>query len=262
MRKAILVDRRDGIATVTFNRPDKRNAIDYHGWLELQAIAAELGQDRETKVVVFTGAGEHAFSAGADISDFERYRSSSEEAKVYSEAFDGAMDAIEALSKPTMSLIRGYCIGGGCELSTATDIRVAAENARLGIPVARLGMLVGYREARRLVDLVGAGNASYLLLTGRLIDAAEALRFGLVHRVLPIDEVDGHAYELARDMASLAPLSHGRHKEILRTVLGNPALEGLTPGEVHLPFANFDSEDFQEGRRAFLERRRPQFKGR
>ncbi|MCH7801304.1 MAG: enoyl-CoA hydratase/isomerase family protein, partial [Chloroflexi bacterium] len=162
MSDDILLDIQGGIATVTFNRPGQRNAIDYHGWLELRRIAIDLDDDDQVKVVVFTGAGDQAFSAGADIKDFERYRNNSTKAKMYSEAFDGAMDAIESTSKPTISLIKGFCVGGGCEMSTATDIRIASDTSRFGIPVARLGILVGYREMRRLVRLVGPGNASYI----------------------------------------------------------------------------------------------------
>ena len=262
MAEEILVERRDGVATVTFNRPDQRNAISYDSWLELRRVAEELDRDAAVKVVVLTGAGEKAFSSGADNKDFELYRNDSESARTYAVAFDGAMDAVEALSKPTISMIKGFCVGGGCELSLATDIRVAAENGRFGVPVARLGILVGYREMRRLVNLVGPGNASYLLLSARLLDADEALRIGLVNGVLPLDEIEEFTYTLAKEMVPLAPLSQQRHKEILQTVLRNPSLEGLTADEEHLPFANFDSEDFQEGRSAFLERRPPQFKGR
>lgn len=256
------LERRDGIATVTFNRPERRNAIDYEGWVRLGRIANDLAQDSDVRVVVFTGSGEEAFSAGADIKDFDRRRNSSATARAYAEAFDGALDAIEMLPKPTISLIRGFCIGGGCELSMATDLRIAAENSRFGIPVARLGILVGYREMRRLVRLVGVGGASYLLLSARLMDAEEAHHVGLVNRVVSLDKVDARAYELAREMADLAPLSHSRHKRILQTVLRDPSLMGLTPEEEDLPFANFDSEDFQEGRRAFAERRAPRFSGR
>ena len=163
MSNDILLDIQDGIATVTFNRPDQRNAIDYHGWLELRCIAIDLEDDDQVRVVVLTGAGDRSFSAGADIKDFESYRNNSTKAKMYSEAFDGAMDAVEGMSKPTISLIKGFCVGGGCELSTATDIRIAADNSRFGIPVARLSILVGYREARRLVQVVGPGNASDIL---------------------------------------------------------------------------------------------------
>lgn len=261
MSDSILLDVQDGIATVTLNRPNQRNAVDYHGWLELRRIAIDLDNDDQVRVVVFTGAGDRAFSAGADIKDFESYRNNSTKAKIYSEAFDGAMDAIESASKPTISLIKGYCVGGGCEMSTATDIRIAADNSRFGIPVARLGILVGYREMRRLVRLVGPGNASYILLSARLIDADEAFRIGLITKVLPLDDVQEYAYGLAREMTPLAPLSQTRHKQILQIALDNPSLEDLTPEEEHLPFANFDSEDFQEGRSAFIQRRDPKFKG-
>ena len=261
MSATISVQQQDGIATVTFNRPDQRNAIDYHGWLELQKIATGLATDDQVKVVVFTGEGDAAFSAGADIKDFPEYRNSSDTAKVYAAAFDGALDAIEELPQPTICLIKGFCVGGGCELAMAADLRIAAENSRFGVPIARLGILLGYSEMRRLVELVGPGTALYLLLSGRLIDAQEALRTGMVNRVVPLGEIDGYTYELAREVADLAPLSHQRHKRILRTVLRNPSLEGLTPEEEHLPFANFDSQDFQEGRRVFVERRTPRFTG-
>ena len=261
MASDITLEQQRGIATVTFNRPGHRNAIDYQGWLELGRIAAGLAQDDGVKVVVFTGAGDEAFSAGADIKDFDQYRSDSIKARAYAEAFDGALDAVEALPKPTVCLIKGFCVGGGCELSMAADIRIAADNSRFGIPVARLGILVGYREMRRLVALVGPGNASYLLLSGRTVDAEEALRIGLVNGVVPLRELQDYGDRLAAEMARLAPLSHRRHKEVLRTVLQDPSLSRLTAEQEQLPFANFDSEDFQEGRRAFVERREPRFKG-
>ena len=262
MTDDILLSVQDGVATVTFNRPDQRNAVDYAGWKWLRRAAQGLERDAAVKVVVFAGAGDAAFSAGADIKDFDTHRSSSAKAKVYAEAFDGALDAIEALSKPTISLVRGFCVGGGCELSMATDVRIASEDSRFGVPVAKLSVLVGYKEMRRLVQLVGPGNASYLLLSARLIDAREAHRIGLVTQVAPPEEVAEAAYGLAREMADLAPLSHERHKRIMRTVLRDPDLAHLTEEERHLPFANFDSEDFREGQSAFIQRRKPRFEGR
>ena len=262
MTSDILFEQRDGVATVTFNRPERRNAITYDGWKRLQRIAEEAASDDGVRVVVFTGSGELAFSAGADIADFDRYRHDAASAKGYAEAFDGALDAVESIPKPTLSLIRGYCIGGGCELSMATDIRIAATGSRFAIPVAKLNILIGYKEMRRLVRLVGPGRASYILMSGRQIDAQEALRFGLVDHVVPDEEIEERVYGLAREMVPLAPLSQRRHKEIMQIVLNNPGLEDLTPDQQDLPFANFDSADFIEGRRAFLERRPPRFQGR
>ena len=262
MESDILVAQQSGVTTITFNRPNQRNAIGYEGWTQLRRILADVEEDDDARVVVLTGAGDEAFSAGADIKDFDRYRSDSKGARKYSAAFDGALDALEALSKPTICLIKGYCVGGGCELTMAADIRIAADNSRFGIPVARLGLLVGYGEMRRLVNLVGTGNTTYILLSGRMLDASEALRIGLVNSVVPLDEIEEHTRLLAEEMVPLAPLSQSRHKQILQTVLRNPSLTGLTPEEEELPFTNFDSEDFHEGRRAFVERRKPRFKGR
>ena len=171
MESDILVAQQSGVTTITFNRPDQRNAIGFEGWTQLQRILADVEKDDEARVVVLTGAGDKAFSAGADIKDFDLYRSDSKGSRKYSAAFDGALDALEALSKPTICLIKGYCVGGGCELTMAADIRIAADNSRFGIPVARLGLLVGYREMRRLVNLVGTGNTTYILLSGRMLGA-------------------------------------------------------------------------------------------
>ncbi len=257
----IFVERDGSVATVVFNRPNQRNAISYAGWLELRRIAIELNSDDSVRVVVFTGAGDRAFSSGADIKDFEQYRINSSIAKVYAEAFDGAMDSVEAMSKPTISMIRGFCVGGGCEFSMATDIRIASEDSRFGIPIARLGILVGYGEMRRLINLVGPGNASYILLSGRLINAQEAHRIGLITTLVAGDELRDYVYTLAQEMAELAPLSHMRNKRIRDITLRNPSGEGLTQEEQDLPFTNFDSADFHEGRAAFIERRKPIFWG-
>ena len=261
MAKEILLDIEDNIATVTFNRPDQHNAISYEGWQLLSKIVRDIGQEGSVKVVIFTGSGNRSFSAGADIKDFKSHRHDSGSSKIYSEAFDGALDDIEALSMPTISMIRGICVGGGCELSMATDIRIAAQGSKFGIPVAKLGILVGYREMKRLVNLVGPGNASYILLSGRIIGDTEALEMGMITKLVEESELEGAVMGLAREMVPLAPLSQSRHKKILQSVIANQSLDGFTVEEINLPFTNFDSEDFNEGRKAFIEGRTPVFNG-
>jgi enoyl-CoA hydratase/carnithine racemase len=261
MGEEIIVARDGNIATITLNRPAKRNAINYNGWLELRRIAVDLDDDESVRAVVITGAGDKAFSAGADIKEFELYRNSSKKARIYGEAFGEALRAVEAISKPTICLIKGFCLGGGCELSMAADLRIASEDSRFGVPVAHLGILVGYAEMSRLLNLIGPGNTNYFLLTGRTIDAIEALRIGLINAVYPLSEIDEVVYSLARDAAQLAPLSHKRNKRIMQIVLRNPSVSGLTNEEEHLPFINFDSEDFREALKAFAEKRTPEFRG-
>ena len=261
MADEILLDINNRVANITFNRPDQHNAIAYEGWLQLIDIVSQIKSDPAIRVVVFTGSGSRAFSAGADIKDFDSHRYDSASSKIYSEAFDGALDEIENLPMPTISKIRGICVGGGCELSMATDIRIASENSKFGIPVAKLGILVGYREMKRLINLVGQGNASYILLSGRIVGAQEAQHMGLITSVVPNERLDETVQKLVDEMVPLAPLSQSRHKEILQKVISNQSLDGVTIEESHLPFTNFDSQDFNEGKSAFVDRRSPTFKG-
>ena len=256
----ILVRREAAIATVTINRPAQRNAISFAMWGQLTELMRRLDFDRDTRCVVISGAGDEAFSAGADISDFERYRSDSERGRVYNRAVDGLLKTVAEMGTPVISMIGGFAAGGGCELAVATDLRIAAEGSRLGIPVARLGITIGHREMYGLVNLVGKGNALYILLSGRLLGTDEALRIGLVNQVVPPDQLAEVTYKLAADIAALAPLSHAVNKQTLNQVLAKPSLD-LTPDEANLPLTQFDTRDYQEGYRAFLEKRRPEFIG-
>ena len=253
MNDYILLDRQPPLATITINRPAQRNAISFDMWHELAALMRKLDADSEVRCMVITGTGGEAFSAGADISV---------KGKGYNGAVNGLLEALTEISTPTISMIQGFAAGGGCEMAVATDLRIAAEGSRLGIPVARLGITIGHREMRGLVDLVGKGNALYILLSGRLLDAHEALRIGLVNQVVPPEDLHDATYKLANEIAALAPLSHAVNKLTLRQVQAKPVLADLTDEENALPLTQFDTEDYQEGYLSFLEKRRPNFVGR
>lgn len=261
MSEHVLLHRQLPLATITINRPDQRNAISFDMWGNLTSMLAGLDADREVRAVIITGAGDEAFSAGADIQDFEKHRSDSHKGRAYNNAVNKLLATLNGMATPTISMIRGFAVGGGCELAVATDLRIAAEGSRFGIPVARLGISVGHVEMRGLVNLVGKGNATYILLSGRLLDAQEALRIGLVNHVVPMEELEPYTYKLAEEIASLAPLSHAVNKRTLNQVLAKPSLADLTPEEADLPLTQFDTLDYREGYRAFLEKRRPSFIG-
>ena len=261
MSDYILLERDPPLATITLNRPQQRNAISYQMWGELAQLLRELDDDGNCRAVVITDAGTKAFSAGADIKDFEQYRADSTMGRRYNSAVDGLLRALTEMETPTISMIRGYAAGGGCELAVATDLRIASEDSKMGIPVARLGISIGHLEMQGLVNLVGKGNALYILYSGRLVDAQEALGMGLVNQVVAPEDLAPTTYQLAREIAALAPLSHAINKRTLNQVLANPRLDQLTRDEADLPLTQFDTRDYQEGYRAFLEKRRPEFRG-
>jgi enoyl-CoA hydratase len=262
MTERIAVAVANHIATVTIDNTGRRNAITFEMWHDLRRTLVDLRTNPEVRVVVFRGAGNEAFSAGADISEFETHRKNADQAALYNAAFDAAMDEAEALGKPTICLIHGACVGGGCEFSAATDIRIAADDARFGVPIARLGLPIAHREMRRMIRLIGRAKTMELLLTADLIPAAEAHRIGLVNHVLPTDEVEAFAYDMAARIAALAPVVHRVHQQIAARVLEDPALATLTEDDRALALSPYDTDDFQEGWRAFLEKRTPHFEGR
>jgi len=257
----IIVETKAPVTTVTFNRPSQRNAISFDMWRQFSEIMKKLDADRSVRAVVVTGAGDEAFSAGADIQDFDEHRSDSTKGRGYNDVVNGALQTLSEMATPTISMIRGFAVGGGCELAVATDLRIASDDSLMGIPVGKLGISIGHREMRGLVNLVGKGNAMYILLSARLLDAQESLRIGLVNQVVPAADLHDHTYKLAGDIASLAPLSHAVNKLTMIQVQNKPSLEGLTKEEADLPLTQFDTKDYLEGYKAFLEKRRPNFIG-
>src|SRR5215813_6443368 len=201
----LLVETRDGVAVVTVNRPEKLNALDDRTMEELDTVFGALGTDPAVRGVILTGAGEKAFVAGADIGELARQ--SPVEGKERSIRGQKTLDRIENLGKPVVAAVGGFALGGGCELAMACHVRVASENAKLGTPEVKLGLMCGYAGTQRLPRLVGKGRALEMLLTGEMIDAAEALRIGLVNRVVPRERLLAEAEALLRKMLANGPLS-------------------------------------------------------
>jgi enoyl-CoA hydratase len=254
----LLVTIAQRVATVTINRPDKRNALSAAVRADILEALDELRHEDEVRVLIFTGAGEKAFIAGADIGEFAE-RTPLEQRTV----MEGRriFDEIAAYPKPTIAMINGFALGGGCELAMACDMRIAARSAKLGQPEIRLGLIPGGGGTQRLPRLAGVGPALRLILTGDIIDAAEAHRIGLVDEVVDDDELRAHTAELARSMAAHSPVALRLAKAAVHASLEAPLGAGLAM-ERELFITAFASEDRQEGVAAFLEKRPPEFHGR
>jgi enoyl-CoA hydratase len=256
--QTILVDVDGGVAVVTVNRPDKRNALNSQVRSETVAALDALRDDDSVRVVVFTGAGEKAFVAGADIGEFaQRTPLEQREAMTGRRVFD----EIAAFPKPTVAMINGFCLGGGCELALACDVRVASDAARLGQPEINLGIIPGGGGTQRLPRVVGTGQAMRLILSGEIIDTAEALRIGLVDVVHPAAELRERTMEFARGMAAKSPVALRMAKAAVRAAAEMPLAAGLAY-ETELFVTCFGSDDKREGVAAFLEKRPAEFTGR
>ena len=257
----MLAARRDSVGVVTFNQPEKHNAVSVEMWHGLAEILDEFAADDSIRTVVLTGAGTRAFVSGADISQFEQRRANADAQRAYDEQTSIGRHKLAHFPKPTIAMIRGYCLGGGLAIAMHTDVRIASTDSQFGIPAARLGLAYGFEGLRRLTSLVGQANARMILYTGERIDASEAFRMGLVNRVVATDALESTVFGLARTIANNAPLSVAASKMAIDQVLLDPQdrdMASLTRATA----ACFDSEDFKEGRAAFLEKRKPVFKGR
>jgi enoyl-CoA hydratase/carnithine racemase len=249
------------IGWLVFNNPSRRNAVSLDMWQAIPEILAAYERDPAVRVIVLKGAGDKAFVSGADISQFEQNRSSPEAIARYEEIGNSAQRAIEHAKKPTIAMIHGFCLGGGVGVALCCDLRIASESAQFGIPAAKLGISYRLHGIMRLIELVGPSSAKEIFYTARRFTAAEAMGMGLVNRVIPDGELDAFVRSYCAMMAENAPLSLAAAKEIIAEVTKPDASLDRARCETVVR-ACFDSEDYVEGRRAFMEKRKPVFKGR
>jgi len=254
---AILLGRDGEIATVTLSNPGKLNALSISMWVELAAIFNKLSQDNSLRCVIVKGEGGN-FAAGADISEFVSQRNSAEQGIHYhTEIIAPALDAIANCIHPTVAAIEGACVGGGLEIACACDLRISSASARFGIPIQRLGFALAPNEMQSLLQLVGLATTLEILLEGRVFHAAEAMQKGLLHRI--VDDVSVDALQAAQRIAAGSPLAARMNKQLARHL--NPASQILSSQEFAEAYALLDSQDYQEGINAFLNHRKPAFKG-
>jgi len=251
----------DGIGLVTFNQPEKRNAMSVDMWQGLGEILDEFTVDDGVRVVVLTGQGHQAFVSGADISQFGQQRANASAQVEYDRLTSAGRAKLADFPKPVIARIRGFCLGGGLGIAMNADLRIAAVDSEYGIPAARLGIAYGFEMVRKLVSLVGPANARTLLYTGARIDSAEALRIGLVNQVVDDKDLSNTVVDLARSIADNAPLSVRAAKLAVNEAVKSDNERDAAAVQAAVA-ACFDSADYREGRTAFMEKRTPVFQGR
>jgi enoyl-CoA hydratase len=250
----------DGVGVITFNNPAKRNAMSLDMWEGLGNALIELRDNDDVRVVIMVGAGDKAFVSGADISQFEKVRHNAAASEEYSKKSEAQRALLANYPKPIIACIRGFCLGGGMQVAMAADIRIASDNSQFGIPAAKLGIAYGYDGLRHLVSLVGPSWARLIMYTGMKIDSAEALRIGLVDRVSPDAELWDATMEIARTISGNAPLAIKAAKITIAQVLKDPDKRDMAAIK-QVGTDCMDSQDFREGRQAFMEKRKPKFTG-
>ena len=256
-----MLSRKDGrVGYVIFNNPERHNAVSLEMWARTAEILDEFARDDEVRVVVITGAGGKSFVSGADISRFESERSSVDATKHYNATVEKAYAGVQEFPKPTIAMIRGYCIGGGLGLAVCCDLRICSDNSRFGIPAAKLGLGYSYPGVKRLVDVVGPSFAKEIFFTARQFDAEEARVMGLVNRVVPQAELEAYVKDYADTIANNAPLTVKTAKFIGNETVRDESKRNLARC-AELVEQCFRSNDYTEGRRAFMEKRKPAFTG-
>jgi enoyl-CoA hydratase len=257
MESTLLISRDKRVATVTINRPEKLNALNAQAKADLRECFAALKTDPAVDVVIVTGAGEKAFVAGTDIGELTTLDSKS--GRAFAEGGQAVFDLIENLGKPVVAAVNGYALGGGCELALACHIRIASEKAKFGQPEVNLGIIPGYGGTQRLARLIGRGRAMEMILSGVQIDAEEALRIGLVNKVVPPAELMPRAMALAQMIASMGQVAIRMALKAVNMTEETPLGEGQKL-EASLFALLCDTQDFKEGTRAFMEKRKPVFR--
>ena len=254
----LLQEKKDGIAFLTINRPQQLNALNKQTLSEINESFEALREDNEVKVVVLTGSGEKAFVAGADIKEFAHF-SGEEGSELAKNGHMSVFNLIEEFPKPVIAAVNGFALGGGLELAMSAHVRVASDNARMGLPETSLGVIPGYGGTQRLPQLVGKGRALEMIFSAKMIDAQTALDYGLVNRVVPQEELMKVAEEMARSFMKNSIVAMGFAIEAVNAGL----LEGSMGYDVEVQaFGDcFETEDFKEGTTAFLEKRKPNFPG-
>ena len=254
-----ILSRVDGpIGTLTFNQPERHNAMSLDMWRAATVVLEQFEQDATVRVIVLTGAGGKAFVSGADISKFESERATVDAVLEYNAAVDRFGQVLGESSKPTIAMIRGYCLGGGVGIAVCCDLRIANEAARFAVPAAKLGLGYGYANVRRIMDLVGPQFTTEMLLTARQFDAAQAERTGLVNHVVPDAEIESYVRAMAETIAGNAPLTIRAVKRVVRELRCDEPDVAACDALVR---QCFESADYREGRQAFLEKRKPLFRG-
>lgn len=256
--ETITVEKHGAVAVLTINRPDKLNALSSQVHKDGVNALDELKGDSEVRVVVLTGSGEKAFIAGADISEFADHTAITQRDQFHERTL---FNTIDTFPKPVIAMINGFCLGGGNELALACDIRIGSEKARFSQPEINLGIICGGGGTQRLARLIGEGRAMEMCLTGDMIDAATAHRFGLLNHVFPLDQLKDETMKIAQGIAEKAPIALQLTKEAVKFASRSNLDEGLRR-EVDLFALCFSTEDKKEGVAAFLEKRKPEFKGR
>jgi enoyl-CoA hydratase len=256
----VLAAREGRVGIITFNNPEKRNAVSYEMWEAAERILEDFAADPEVRVIVLTGAGGKAFVSGADISKFESERASQEATQRYNTLIDRLYDRIYTIEKPTIAMIRGYCIGGGLNLAICCDMRFATPESRFALPAAKLGLGYGYSGLRRYIETLGPAVTKEIFFTGRQIDTEEALRWGLVNHIVVDDALEQTVMDTANMIADNAPLTIKGIKIATVEALRDPADRDLKRCDEAVA-ACFASRDYVEGRQAFMEKRKPNFTG-